>query len=113
MGDDPTTSPVHLSHIFIKAWTISSPYSPVANLGAPVSSLYGAPSLYSFFIKVKMWKGSLGVRIFVSNELSLHRYPGEFQSAVSTESCISTGECSTVELQPQTLIFLENRLFSL
>jgi len=57
-------------------------------LGTLVSSLYGAPSLYSFFIKVKLWKGSHGVRMLrLAPEFSLHRYPREFQSAISTESC--------------------------
>jgi len=64
MGVDPTTSPVHLSNIFIKAWTISSPYFELnQGLGALVSSLYGAPSLCFFIMKAKMWKGSLGIRL--------------------------------------------------
>ncbi len=116
MGADPTASPVHLSIIFIKAWTISSPIPQLnRGLGTLVSSLYGAPSLYLFFMKVKIWKGSHGIRMSCTfrkrTDFSLHRYPREFQSAISTESCISTGECSTVELQPQTHKLLKNRLF--
>ena len=38
------TSRVHLSNTFVKAWTISSPWKSLS-VGAPVSSLYGAPVL--------------------------------------------------------------------
>ena len=49
-GLEPATSSVHLSNIFIKAWTISSPCSDQCRrVGALVSSLYGAPDLTSGF----------------------------------------------------------------
>ena len=59
-------------------------------LGAPVSSLYGAilfciqevPTVFAYLLKS------------FSRRFSLHRYPREFQSTISIESCTSTGGCS-------------------
>jgi len=57
MGADPTASRVHLFIIFIMAWTISSPCPELdRELGALVSSLYGAPP----------YGGSHGIRVFAN-----------------------------------------------
>ena len=55
------------------------------SVGAPVSSLYGAPRL----IHMGFPRYS---HIYV--RLSLHRYPGEFQFDFRAKSCITTGGCS-------------------
>ena len=68
------------SIIFIMAWTISLPCLIKLDLGTLVSSLYGVPR---HDIRVP----SVFAYPSTSSGLSLHRYPKEFQSALSTESC--------------------------
>ena len=87
MGFEPTTSPVHLFIIFIMAWTISSPYLSEINLGALVSSLYGALQYCIGVPTVFACPYYLG--------FSLHRYPKEFQPRFNEEAAVkSTGERS-------------------
>lgn len=72
-GLEPATSHVHEFHYFHSGmdyiFTIGLP------LGAPVSSLYGAP------LSKKLDRGSHGIRMFAFSKFSLHRYPREFQAA--------------------------------
>ena len=85
MGLEPTTFRVHLIRYFHNGvdYIFTLSFKP---LGVPVSSLYGALMLCVFTQEVP------SVFAYPAKaELSLHRYPGKFQSAFRTESCTSTG----------------------
>ena len=88
MGLEPTASSVHVPRYFHNGMDYIFTMSQWL-VGVPVSSLYGALMLCVFVHEVPS--------VFAyppCGELSLHRYPGKFQSALSTESCIATGKRS-------------------
>ena len=90
-GLEPSTFRVHLTHYFHSGmdyiFTLNKMF-----LGIPVSSLYGALTLCFFVCEVPSvfaYLATLIGRCF--KRLSLHRYPGKFQSPFRRESCTSTG----------------------
>ncbi len=89
-GLEPSTFRVHLTHYFHSGMDYIFTLS--LDVGIPVSSLYGAPILFVFVYGVPSVFAYLAVLIgHYIKRLSLHRYPGKFQSPFRRESCTSTG----------------------
>ena len=89
-GLEPSTFRVHVVHYFHSG--VDYIFTISFDLGTPVSSLYGAPILCVFVYGVPSvfaYLATLIGRCF--KRLSLHRYPGKFQSPFRKESCMSTG----------------------
>ena len=84
-GLEPATSRVHIPHCFHNGMDyIFTDMARMRHVGTPVSSLYGALTLCVLLCKVPSVFAYLATLSFDTccfKRLSLHRYPGEFQSA--------------------------------